>query len=293
MLVVLLGVAWGCAPTAAEVGRARAAYDDAEIEQAGRILEATVEALGCQTSRVHTSVLLELYRLDGLVALSRMNEKAAVYATIRAATVDPDAPPPPEYGPELAELYTTWSDRLRNATASLSVDGGGTVYVDGQPITHGGRRTVLQGEHLIQVDSGAAVGSDVRDVTGDLVVRTGLPAPLGVPGPVPLPVPAPEPGITRVPPVDPDARARRRPVALWAAGGAVAGVGVVLLGVATYQDEVAFPKREFPDVASVDRAAAGIRATYGVGYALTLVGGGLLVANGVGLPASAGVRVRW
>lgn len=293
MLVVLLGVAWGCAPTAVEVGRARAAYDDAEIEQAGRILEATVEGLGCQTARVQTSVLLELYRLDGLVALSRMNEKAAVYATIRAATVDPDAPPPPEYGPELAELYATWSDRLRNATASLSVDGGGTVYVDGQPITHGGRRTVLQGEHLIQVDSGTAVGSDVRDVTGDLVVRTGLPAPIGVSGPAPMPVPRPVPGVRPTPPVDPVPSERSRPMALWAAGGAVAGVGVVLLGVATYQDEVAFPKRQFPDIASVDRAASRIRATYGVGYALTAVGGGLLVTNAVGLPTSVGVRLRW
>ena len=66
-----------------------------------------------------------------------------------------------------------------------------------------------------------------------------------------------------------------------------------MLGVAAWQDEVGFQKRDFPDVASVDRAASQIRTTYVMGYGLAGIGGGLLATNAIGLPASASVRLRW
>jgi hypothetical protein len=284
--VILLfssAVALACPPTAAEVARARAAFDDAEVEAAGRLIEAAVEDLGCQTEVVQTATLLALYRLDGMVALSRMNEKSAVYATIRAVTVDPGDAPPPEYGPELADLHRVWSDRLSSATAVLDVNGGGTVYVDGRPVTHGGRLTVLQGEHVVQVVNGQGLVSDVRDVTGDLTVNTGLPAPIG-PNPVPLDEVPDRPKPVGAP--------RKRPVPVWIAGAGAMVVGGALVGVASGQ-EAAFKERIFPDVASVDRAASRVRVAYAAGYGVSVIGIGLLATNAVGLPASASVTLRW
>ncbi|MEZ4318225.1 MAG: hypothetical protein R3F61_12015 [Myxococcota bacterium] len=296
-LFALLASAWACPPTADDVQRARAAFDDAEIEQAANILAGTVENLGCQTQVVDGGVLLELYRLDGLVALSRMDTKAAVYATIRAVTVDPNATPPRSYGPELAELHRTWSDRLRTSTSTVGVKGGGGVWLDGQAMLHGSTRVVLQGEHLLQIDVNGELASTVMDVTGDVVVDTGVPGPPGVPGPVmpapigpvpvpqpvvPMPVPEPVVPNPRPEPLDPDRPGRRRPTALWVAGGAALVAGGAALGWATYQDEVVFPKRQFPDPASVDRAAGQIRVAYGTGYGLVGVGGVLLVTNAIG-----------
>ncbi|MCB9677524.1 MAG: hypothetical protein H6737_20615 [Alphaproteobacteria bacterium] len=292
-----MSTAWACPPTATQVAQARAAFDDAEIEQAANILQSAVENLGCQTAVVDGLTLLELYRLDGLVALSRMDTKAAVYATIRAVTVDPSAAPPPQYGPELAELHHTWSDRLRTSTATLGINGGGGVWVDGQAMTHGNTRVVLQGEHLLQIDMGGDFASHVMDVTGDHVVETGAPPPPGVPGPVmpgpmpapvgprPVPVPAPVPIVpSPLPdPLDPDRpKKRKRPVALWAAGGAALVAGGATFGWAAYQDEVVFPSRQFPDEPSVDRAASQVRIAYGTGYGLMGVGGVLLVTNAIG-----------
>lgn len=279
-----IAIAWACPPTGGEVARARAAFDDAEVELAGAVLEQAVAQLGCQTSVVDPQALLELYRLDGLVQLSRLDEKSAVYATIRAVTVDPEAPPPASYGPDLAALYAVWSDRLRSATAVVEAEGGGTVFVDGRPLAPGERRSVLQGEHVIQVLGPGGLRSEVRDLTGDLVVRTGIPAAPTAIGPE-QPAPIPPPRVERP--------GRRRPAPLWIAGAASLAVGGGLLGVAIWQDEVVFANKVWPDPQAVDRAASQVRIAYIAGYGFAGLGTGLIATNAVGFPMAAGVRLRW
>ncbi len=305
-----------CPPTATEVQRARAAFDDAEVAQAATILEEALEGLACQEQVVAGIDLLELYRLDGLVALSRMDDKAAVYATIRAVTVDPSAVPPTSYGPDLAQLHRTWADRLSGSTATVGVTGGGTVWLDGQPMSHGRTRVVLQGEHLLQVQvvPDGEIASHLLEVTGDELVETGVPAPPGVPGPrmpglsdpepapqpvqpgptVPVPAPppvpiapepvAPEPldHLDHLDHLDPEPRrARKRPTALWVVAGAAVVAGGASFGWAAYQDQT-FDQRPFTDPAQVDRAAQQIRVAYGTGYGLAGVGGVLLITNAIG-----------
>jgi len=290
---LLAAAAWACAPTATEVGRARAAFEDAEVELAGEILQGAVDDLDCQQTVVEGLVLLELYRLDGLVALSQLDHKGAVYATIRAVTVDPSAAPPAAYGPELADLHRTWSERLKNSTATIRVDGGGVVWVDGQRMTHGATRVVLQGHHLLQTEVAGELGSVIMEVSSDHLVQTGVPAPVDAVGPVPpSPVPVPKPvplgSLDPLDPLDPELldpdppKKRRRPVALWAVGGLALAAGGASFGWAAYQDEVVFPNQQFPDQASVTRAAGQVRVAYGTGYGLMGVGGVLIVSNAVG-----------
>jgi hypothetical protein len=315
-LLLLFGpsqTAWAsdvCPPTATEVQRARMAFDDAEVAEAATILEQALEDLTCQTRVVAGIDLLELYRLDGLVALSRMDDKAAVYATIRAVTVDPSAVPPVSYGPELASLHRTWADRLSGSTATVGVSGGGTVWLDGQQMTHGSTRVVLQGEHLLQVQlvADGEIASHLLEVNDDELVETGVAPPPGVPGPnmpavapdpmppprpvgpqpnpapvpLPAPVPVPEPILPEpLDPLDPEKRARKRPAALWILAGTAVAAGGASFGWAVYQDE-AFDQRPFTDPAQIDRAAQQIRVGYGAGYGLLGVGGVLLVTNTIG-----------
>lgn len=293
IVAISMALAAPCPATAEEVARARAAFDDAEVELAATVVTDAMRDLACQSDQVPAGVLLELYRLDGLVALSQMDQKAAVYATIRAVTVDPSSTPPALYGPELAELHSVWSERLSRSTVVLGVSGGGTVFLDGLPMAHGDTRVVVQGEHLIQISGATALRSEVVDLTAHRVVQTGLAPPPGVAPPImpgtaapPVPtVPVPRPvggGVAPNPVGDGSRPGRRRPTALWILGGAALAAGGGALGWALYQDEVVFENSVYPDEASVDRAATQINIAYGTGYGLLGVGGVVVARNAVG-----------
>ncbi|MCB9668521.1 MAG: hypothetical protein H6736_03000 [Alphaproteobacteria bacterium] len=275
MIALLLALsAWACPPTSGEVARARAAYDDAEVEEAAAIVDAALTQLGCQTTVVDRETLLDLYRLDALVALARAEDREAVEATMRAVTVDPLATPPATYGPELVDLHRSWAGRMSDKRVEVGVLGGGTVYIDGEPIRHGQRMTVVKGHHLVQIDGQGGLTSVVDVLNGDRSVVTGLPSPEPEPRPKPVdapPVPAPKP----VP-------QRWRPVALWAVGGGLAAVGAGAVALAARQEK-AFKVGTFEDPDAVDAAAVRIRVLYITGYAMAGAGTVTLGTNVVGL----------
>ena len=72
------------------------AFYDAEIEVAKEASASAHQAPGCQERVVAIDALLDLFRLDALVALAEGDQRGAVYATIRSVTVAPDADPPTE-----------------------------------------------------------------------------------------------------------------------------------------------------------------------------------------------------
>lgn len=159
------------------VDQAQAAFDDAELERAETLIDEGQRALPCQAAPVVTEDLLRLYRLGALVAFSRQDPKGAVYMTIREVVTEPNAPPPANLGPQLLEMHSTWVERLAQSRATLRVDGGGEVWVDGHRVTAEAPYTLLQGEHVIQWLGADGWHSEVRDITGDVTIATGRPLP--------------------------------------------------------------------------------------------------------------------
>ena len=164
MLLWLTAAPWAvaCPDVSDEVEAGWAAFDDAELQQAGGHVKSAYDALDCQKTVVPTRTLLGLYRLDALISMSTADRDGGVYATIRAVTADPESSPPETLGPDLAELHQTWVVRLSGTKAVLEVTGGGDVWVDGQPLPAPRRIEVLEGEHLLQYESGDGFMSVVR-----------------------------------------------------------------------------------------------------------------------------------
>jgi hypothetical protein len=203
------------------VGAAWAAFRDAEVQQADELVERALAARACQVRLVPHGPLLELYRLEGLLALTSGDEEGLATATRRAVVAGPDEPPPERYGADLQARWTTWSLELQ-ARSTVTVQGAGTVWVDGLAVTEGAPRALPRGEHLFQVVDGAGVQLAVRlvDLTEDVTLPTPGAAPaIVVAQPPAAPLPAPPP-----PAVAPH---RRHPA--WAfvlaGGGAVLAAG--------------------------------------------------------------------
>lgn len=312
-----------CPELPGQVEEAWEAYNEAELERAKVVLKEAYDSLGCQRAVVDSKALLELYRLDALVSLTQEDRKGAVYATLRAVAVDHlRAEPPAEYGPELADLYALWSTRLGETLVTVTVTDGGVVWIDGRRVEHGHPLAVVSGEHLLQVENLNGMRSEVRELSVDQALVTGVPLPEGVtPMPV-VPAPRPtredppvEPGPEIVePPIDPEPRRRKRPALLLVGGGVLGAAGGAAIGVA-YQGEQAFLGRTYnaaeyggcargepcygaARLDAVARDADRVRVTYLVGYGLTGVGAALLGVGLVGLPVrtdgrTVGVHLRW
>ena len=303
----------GCTDLAGHVAEAQALYDDAELEDAKTRIADAYESLGCQGRVITSDELLSLFRLDGLVSLSLEDPKGATYATIRAVAVDHQSGEPSErYGPLLADLYQTWVDRLADSTVYVRVSGGGTAWVDGRPVDGTGLLVVAAGEHLIQVDAGGTLRSELVDLQEDHLVNTGVPGP----GPVPLPAaetpPAPivvsPPAPTSAPVVEATvapavAIPTRKHPAGWFIGGLVAGgAGAASIWYASEREAVFLGTVYDADVyrgCSKENTCYGdarlqqirsdaniVNALYGVGYGLSALGGGLIIAGSVGVQAS-------
>lgn len=269
-------------------------FDDAEVAASKALLAEANENLGCQTQLVAADDLLELYRLDGLVSLALDDPKGAVYATLRAVAADHlAAAPPPEYGPDLADLYDIWVARLKESTITLEVKGGGAVYVDGRSTDLDSPLDVVEGEHLVQVvDDMGIVRSLVADLHTDQILYTGTLAESS------LRLEAVEQTVAS-PPEEPS-RGRARPLGLAIAGVATLGLGAtgVTLGYLGERRWALDPYRgeTFFDCApgtgcyadaraqAIRRDANQVRAFYGVGYGLSAVGTSLLATWALGLP---------
>ena len=287
-----------CPDLGDQVKGARALFDDAELQQAKLKIAEAYDAIGCQERVVSTEELLSLYRLDGLVSLSLNDRKGATYATIRAVAANhEDGGPPADFGPDLADEYETWADRLGEALIYVRVAGGGTVYVDGRGLDASRFLQVAEGEHLVQVQLGEVVSSEVLELVENHVVVTGEPGPNpvllpeedtsndGVPVPVPVPLPLP---VLPDPDPNPTVAGRRRPAAFFVTGILSAGLG----GAAIYwagEQEKKFDQRKYTDnlyggclrgqdcyASARARVIKGdadlVNAGYGTGYGLCAVG---------------------
>lgn len=303
------GATGPCADVPAQVEVAWAAYNEAELEKAKALLAEAYGNLACQRAVLSADALLALYRLDALVSLTQDDRKGAVYATIRAVAVDHEAAdPPPEYGPELAELYDTWSTRLGEMLVTVTVADGGTAWVDGRRVAHDAPLKVVEGEHLVQIEGIGGVTSEVREVAIDLSLTTGIPL-VAPSDPEEVPVAAP------VAPLPPKREAgRRRPAALIVTGGLGAALGGAALASA-WRSESSFLADDYhrgaydgceqgtrcyasAREAAIAEDAQLIRMLYVGGYAFSGLGAGLLGIGIVGLPVrtdgrTVSVDVRW
>lgn len=291
------------------VDEARSAFADAEVEQSRAALARAYEALSCQQATVPRESLLALYHLDALASIADEDSKASLFAVIRAVSVDPDAPPPSDFGPELASQHETWAGRLREDRVRVSVnDREYTVWVDGLAL---GSEPVdlVTGEHVVQARGPEGWTSRVMDLSVGGKDR-GLPLDLlAVPEPLAPPVQtdpisppmAPQPG-----------RKVRGGVVATGVVMALAGGGAILGGRVLESRFEGDPYSDptYGDCARADacwldarsdRIAADARtanAAYLTGYGLTGLGVGLvglevLVLRTAGRGSGVSVRGRF
>ena len=280
--------------------QAWAYFDDAELEEAERLVEEARELRPCQTELVSKETLLRLHHLDALVAITADDREAAQAATIRAVAVDADLEAPAFYGPELVELHDQWRQRLSMARVAVTVRGGGVVYVDGVEVTEARPLRVIPGEHLIQVLEVDLVVSTVSDIERDQIVHTGLPSSGAVQMESWDAPEEPQPEVAAAQESEQTPVARRHGLGWYLSGGALiaSGAGV---GVWTYQQEKLFLDRRYnaPQYGDCVRSqrcwlaerdqqifedARTIDRYYIAGYTLIGAGVGLSLVGAIGLP---------
>jgi hypothetical protein len=161
-----------CEDVAARVDAAWTAFDDAELGMAADVLDSAIQELSCQSRLLSADELFELFELDALVSLGNEDEDRAVYAIIRAVTVDPTRGTSPENGPALAALHETWQKRLSGVRVRVQVAGQQALYLDGRPIAPGATVEVVAGEHLLQLEEADGVYSEVLELESDAGIVT-------------------------------------------------------------------------------------------------------------------------
>jgi hypothetical protein len=296
------------------------AFDDAELDGADDLLDQGYAGLACQPALVPADVLLDLYRLDGLVALAQEDREAAIYATMRAVSADPTSAPPTDFGPQLAELHASWAQRLAGTSVQVRVVDGGAAWVDGRAVSVAQPLSILGGEHLFQWRGEDGFVSEVRDVSSDQIITTGV-ALLLPPIELPPVVAEVEPEVADDEPREQKDKRRHRGGLIFlgttlglAGGGGLAygylqevafalepydaeGYGECPVTSACYEDERAL---------TIRHDAGRVRMFYGIGYGLVGLGSTLLGAELFLLPAPSaastprlrppggvGVRVPW
>lgn len=214
-----------CPDVEVVVQSASAAFEDAEVELARTRLGEAVEALYCQSRVVPREALLDLYQLDALASVAAQDPKSALFAIIRAVTLDPQAQPPAAVGPELIEQHRQWAARLRQDQLLVVASGDAAqVWIDGLSVGDEPVK-IVSGEHLVQVRDGSGWRNRIveivpgRDVDG-LPIQVRSPPPPTQPEPPTPTQPEPEP------------RRRRAGLAigvgLGAAAAALVGGGALL-----------------------------------------------------------------
>jgi hypothetical protein len=278
-----------CPQVADQVTAALQALDQAELDLAKQKISQGYDALLCQTVVLDTETLLELYRVDGLIALAQSDPKGMVYATLRAVAASHDTGRPPDrYGPELQASFDKWAERLQQDLVTVTVSDGGTAWVDGRSVDVAHPLQVVEGEHLLQLpDAPGRVSSRIEEIAADSALTTGIPL-QGPPVPEPLSV-EPRPLVTR-----------KRPPALIIGTIASAGIAGVAL-VSGFRTEGLFHTSDYDDpryggcsqaqrcwdtqrTLAIQKDARLANRLYATGYAATAVTGGLLVITLVGFP---------
>jgi hypothetical protein len=287
------------------IASAWASFNDAESAQADHVLHEAREVLACQPDVVPTDTLLEMFRLDGLVALSQADREDAVYATIRAVTIDPEGAPPASYGPQLAELTATWQARLSQRSATVRAEGVDAAWVDGRELAGTASMPIVPGEHLVQWRDSEGFHSEAAEFTAEHVIR-GIPSAAIADPHDPHDVHDPH---DPHPPADGGGRG------LLIAGAAVTALGG---GTVLYAStaESAFKRAAWDDDVygncgrtdgcyalarqdAITASAGRVRAIYLAGYGLIglgVIGMGVdafVVSDSAGLPSGLGVRVPW
>ena len=321
ILLLVASLASAACPDLDErVEAARALFNDAELQAAKQEIAAAYEGLACQGRVITTDELVALFRLDGLVSLTLEDTKGATYATIRSVAANHDSgAPPAEFGPALAEMYATWSERLGGQLLWVRVAGSGLVWIDGREVDGRTFIEVAEGEHLIQVRANATLTSEVLDLRADHVVQTGqpgpgpapLPQPASVAAPLPVPVPVPVPvAPVPTPPDELVLGPRRHPAGFFVGGVLSAGAGGGAMWWASQQEALfldtiydaevyrgCFKGSDcYTDARSQEIRGDADRANigYAVGYGLSALGVGLVTAGAVGLkPWPNGVALAW
>ncbi|MFK7931080.1 MAG: hypothetical protein AB8H79_23035 [Myxococcota bacterium] len=302
-----------CPDVADLVQRAQSAFDEAEVEGARTQLAQAYDALACQEKAVSRDSLLAMYHLDALASSADEDGKAALFAIIRAVTLDPDAQPPQDVGPELLAQHATWADRIREDRVRVSgVDRVNTVWIDGVAVTDG-HLDVVTGEHFVQVRGAQGWNSEVVElsVRGDAGSLPILLAP--VPEPIAQTPVQVDPVLPPPPrPVAPKKRKVSPGIVSIGAGLAAVGGGGILGG---YLLERRFAADPYADAeyggckradacygaARADQIGADARtanALYIAGYGLTGVGVGivgmeLFVLRTAAGSSGVGLRGRW
>jgi len=228
LLTSWLAHASSCPDVEVLVDRAAAAFDDAEVDVARQRLAQASAVLVCQRKVVPRQTLIDLYHLDALASVAAQDPKAALYAIIRAVTLDPDVAPPPDVGPELIGQHQQWAARLRENQLLVSATTSDVdVWIDGRAVDTE-PMLLVSGEHYVQMRDGELWASEVIELAVGRPV--GL-APLRVRRPPP---PADPPQITTRPdPQGPPPGPRRRValgvgIASAIAGGALFATGAML-----------------------------------------------------------------
>jgi len=269
-----------------------------------------------------TDELLKVYRLQGLIELAREDKQGAIYATIRMVTIDPDAPPSPDLGPEIAQLQQSWAGRLSEAKISLVVTGDGDAWVDGRAIGGSDAPTVaVAGEHLVQAHDAQGWHAVVQELDKNTRVQVGTGLKLVAveagtpPPPVPVFTPAPPhpppPLVPKAP--GPFARPHRTSLLVVGGAGVAVGAGALIYGLALehqfHQDDYLRPAFGdcqrgdpcYPDARAkaIRDDATTIRALYASGYVVGGLGITTLGMELFVLPAptagggSVGLRGTW
>lgn len=295
------------------VVEARSAFDEAEVDQARQTLARAYDALTCQSMVVSKDSLLDLYHLDALASVADEDDKAALFAIIRAVTLDPDQAPPADVGPELLVQHGTWADRIREDRVRVMVaDPQSSVWIDGQAVTDQ-PLDVVTGKHLVQVRRAdgwrnTVAELSVRGDVGDLPILL-APVPAAV-GSVVQPVDPRDP-----PPPTPDPPSQRRVnlgVALTGSALALVGGGLVAGGYFMEQEFDADPYNaatyggcaradacwETERANKIGRDARRANGMYLTGYGLAGVGLGVLtmelfVLRTSGGSTGVGLKGRW
>jgi hypothetical protein len=297
----LVAAASPCPDVEILVEQAAEAFDDAEVELARARLTVASESLHCQAKVVPRATLLEMYHLDALASVAAEDPKAALYAIIRAVTLDPDVSPPTEVGPELLEQHRQWALRLRDdrlrvraTTADVS------VWIDGQAV---GLQplTVLSGEHLVQMRGPDGWTNAVVQLVDGREPRS-FPLILERPPVSARPIPVESGDIVEP---EPTPRRVRRPALATGVGLGLAGAGLIGGGAALERRFHGDPydastygacSRGQPCFASAreDRIVADARrvnALYLAGYVASGLGLGLVGVDLAVSRTSVGIRI--
>ncbi|MEQ1569176.1 MAG: hypothetical protein ABMA64_26305 [Myxococcota bacterium] len=141
---------WQPTPIAGMVSDALAAFQDAEVDSAMKLLGDADASLARLSAPISSRELSTLYETASLVQLVDGNAAAATANAVQAMIVDPYAKPASELGPEYAKLHKALLKSGVVNVVRIDVTGTGTAYLSGRPIEAGGSVDIATGKHLLQ-----------------------------------------------------------------------------------------------------------------------------------------------